>query len=77
MIKYNNKLLLSVDLILIFSFASAYPDSNIMFYIGLADAHEDIACEYIYIGETDRNKYIWHGPRRCKSYLASVRPMRK
>jgi hypothetical protein len=63
MIKYNNKLLASVGLILIFSFASACPDPNIIFYIGLADAQGDIACEYICIGETDRNKYIWHGPR--------------
>jgi hypothetical protein len=47
-----------------------------MFYIVLADAHGDIACEYICIGETDRNKYIWHGTRRCKSYLASIGPMR-
>jgi hypothetical protein len=47
------------------------------YYIGLTDAHGDVACEYICIRETDRNKYIWHGPRRCKSCLPSMGPMRK
>jgi hypothetical protein len=44
----------------------------IFFCLNQADAHERISYEYICIGETDPNKYIWHRACRCKTFLASA-----